>query len=1098
MQYLLNMFKKTLLKCAILFFISAGMYAQKTMDTLVASRYYKKGEASRISGNFKESILLYKKALPIYTKTELWTHVMRCYIGMSESQWRIYDKKSIESAKKALEISEKHLSKNNIHKANAYACMGSYYETTSNFNEALIYNLKALELRQKLLPKNHGSILASYNNLAGNYYYLGNYETTLMYLEKTLNIIIETKGKDHPFLGGIYQNMGLLNNRLQKLPEALKFFNKGLDILLRLPKKNKKKYSDIASIYINIGQIYQAFSEFDIALKHYKEALMYCKKSDYHKGNISVLENIGNIASSKGKYDEALTYHKKALDRLLNLHGKEHLDTAKGYSIIGNDFYKKGDYKKALEFYNKTLAIYNIKLKEDHDFIATSYIDIGNIHLKNKEFETALEYYNKALKISIKVFGEGQLEESKLYEKIGNLFLETQTYDEALEYYQKGLQIIKNKYNTNHIFTANFYFNIGTIHYKNKDYNLALEHFDKALASNSRKGDFILNNPIHPNEYFDKQLLLKTLNAKAETLQSQYVLNNSIAYLNQSINLYGDTDKIINHLRQSYQNHQDKIALAKQTKDIYNSAIAAQLLRYKDTKNENDLTQAWYYSEKSKSNILKELLEDTNAKKFAGLPDEVLTLEKNIKSNQAYYQSQIVSLQSKDSVNIEKVKNFENELFSISQKKDSLLKTLKENHPKYYQLKHKKSLITVKDIQNKINEKTTLLEFFTKDSITYAFTISKHSVSVKELKTLQLAQKVKNLNETIISEDTKAYKKLAYNLYKELIAPIKNQCIGDELVIIPDGPLWHLNFELLLTQENEKLDSRNLSYLLRTYAISYANSANLLFNKTINNDYLNTEIRKECLAFSFSDATNVSNSKTIRLETLRNTKEDLPGARKEIKAISKIIDGQYYYGLEAEEANFKQNANQYSMLHLALHGEVDDIKPQNSKLYFTKGKDTIEDNMLYNHELFALNIPADLVVLSACNTGSGKIANGEGLMSLGNAFQYAGVKSLLLSKWEVSDRTTPDLMQYFYANIKNGMNKSKALQQAKLKYLNTSETFYTNPFYWGSFYIIGDTNAIPFENHKLTLYYWIIGGMLCLIGIYFLVKKKRYKNTQTT
>ncbi|WP_346881869.1 CHAT domain-containing tetratricopeptide repeat protein [uncultured Algibacter sp.] len=1073
-------------------FLTLNTFSQIPKDTLLASQYYKKADSLLLVKNNDESILFFNKALSLYENAKAWERVADCYNELAQINFHLKKFDVLKTyAKKALEISDSHLSKESKQLSDAYRSLGLYFVSKRDFDKGIDNFNLALLILQKKHHKKHPDIGILFNDLGAINNSKGNFETAIDYLKKALEInLLNNKTKS---VAKNYSNIGKSYVRLNKLNLALDYFKKSLEI----NKKDKKNILNLGKDYNNIGITL-------IQLIRYSESIPYfLKASSIFKNNkdgqISLSYTymyFGIVYHYIGENDKALKYFNKSIDIRIKFLGESNSLLVNNYINLGAIYSLKNNFIKAKFFYEKALNIIMNIYGQNHYNISTLYTNMGESFVLMNEYDTALKYTKKALNNQLNIFKKDNPEIANVYSKIAHIYQKQKKLDEALDYYKRGLKIMEKAYGKQSPLLSEFYHNIGVLYQEIKNYNSGLTYFNKALISNSKSKS--LKDVFNANNFYDLQLLLKTIQAKSKTLQSQYVLNNSIAYLNQSINLYGDADKIINHLRQSYQNHQDKIALAKQTKDIYNSAIAAQLLRYKDTKNENDLTQAWYYSEKSKSNILKELLEDTNAKKFAGLPDEVLTLEKNIKSNQAYYQSQIVSLQSKDSVNIEKVKNFENELFSISQKKDSLLKTLKENHPKYYQLKHKKSLITVKDIQNKINEKTTLLEFFTKDSITYAFTISKHSISVKELKTLQLAQKVKNLNETIISEDTKAYKKLAYNLYKELIAPIKNQCIGDELVIIPDGPLWHLNFELLLTQENEKQDSRNLSYLLRTYAISYANSANLLFNKTINNDYLNTEIRKECLAFSFSDATNASNSKTIRLETLRNTKEDLPGARKEIKAISEIIDGQYYYGLEADEANFKQNANQYSMLHLALHGEVDDIKPQNSKLYFTKGKDTIEDNMLYNHELFALNIPADLVVLSACNTGSGKIANGEGLMSLGNAFQYAGVKSLLLSKWEVSDRTTPDLMQYFYANIKNGMNKSKALQQAKLKYLNTSETFYTNPFYWGSFYIIGDTNAIPFENHKLTLYYWIIGGMLCLIGIYFLVKKKRYKNTQTT
>ncbi|WP_438712798.1 CHAT domain-containing protein [Aquimarina muelleri] len=307
--------------------------------------------------------------------------------------------------------------------------------------------------------------------------------------------------------------------------------------------------------------------------------------------------------------------------------------------------------------------------------------------------------------------------------------------------------------------------------------------------------------------------------------------------------------------------------------------------------------------------------------------------------------------------------------------------------------------------------------------------------------------------------------------------------------MVPDGPLWHCNFELLLTQKDASNNPAALSYLLKDYAISYANSANVLFGLGKTNSTLKKQ--QECLAFSFSDTTTID-TKTMSLATLRDTKIDLPGTRKEIKAIADIINGQYYFGSQAIEANFKKNAGNYTILHLALHGEVDNEQPENSKLLFTKSKDSVEDSYLYSHELFALDIPAELTVLSACNTGSGKITKGEGIISLGTAFQYAGTKSLVLSSWEISDSTTPELMKNFYTNLKTGMNKAKALQQAKLQYLTTANINRTQPFYWGGFYLVGDTTPIPFENN--TTWYWGIG--IAILGILFfgmrwLFKRKR-------
>ncbi|GAA4275282.1 CHAT domain-containing protein [Aquimarina mytili] len=591
--------------------------------------------------------------------------------------------------------------------------------------------------------------------------------------------------------------------------------------------------------------------------------------------------------------------------------------------------------------------------------------------------------------------------------------------------------------------------------------------------------------------------MLTTLQGQAKTYKKLYQQNKSIANLNKAITTYQKADTIINTIRQSFTNYQDKVTFAKQAKEVYQGAIESQLLLYAAKKDQQALKKAFYYAERSKANTLKELLNDANAKNFTGLPTDLVGLEKDLRIDKAFYQSKITEEHSQPfdklraGIDTTKITRYENKLFEINRRQDSLTEVLEKNYPKYYQLKHKNDVVSVGELQQQLNERTTMVEFFTSDSTTYAFAISKNKIAVEELATADLTKKIETFRAVITSKHVGDFKTSAHQLYQELIAPIAHHFVGDELIIIPDGPLWHLNFELLLTQQEETNNPVDFSYLLHNYAISYANAANILFSGS--QDTPTSKKQEECLAFSFTDSTNIVDATSMSLATLRDAGDDLPGTRKEIKAIAEIIDGQYYFGSEAIEANFKKNANQYNILHLALHGEVDNERPENSKLYFTKTKDTIEDNLLYGHELFALDIPAELTVLSACNTGSGKIAKGEGIMSLGTAFQYAGTKSLLLTSWEVSDQTTPALMKYFYTNLKQGMSKSKALQQAKLDYLKTADINRTHPFYWGGFYLVGDTAPIPFSDH--TWWYWVIGvGALAILFFSLFWYRRRVKS----
>lgn len=1027
------------------FLFIPSLYAQKKADTLAASINYKTADSLLKKRDFNTSVLLFNEALNVYEKTSAFKKIADCYYKL-----------------------------------------GKCYEESLDYNKAQKFYEKSLKLKKEKLPSNHESISISLSSLGRLNFIQSNYKTALSFFEEALKVSLKVHKETDQVIGNRYNNIGLCYYYLGDLHTSLKYLEKSLDIDIKSLEEN---HINIGFSYINIGLIYFDLMQDEKAMMYYQKSLPYFVKNDYNKGLLGVYNNTGNILKSQGELNKALNYYQKSLAITLEYFKEDVSLLSLIYMNIGNTYGMLGAFDDALIYLNKSLEYYKTILDKNHDKIAKLYDNIGSLYSSKGDYNTALKYSKKGLTIQEKL--GNHLETAYSLKLLGELKYKYEFYDEALFYNKKGLKLTQKIYGATHLLTSNLHYNMGITHYKKENYKTALKYLDSALISNSKNAAANKSKALNLNNYFDHQLLLKTIHKKAQTLQLQSIQNKDNKLLEQSATLYYQADYIIDYIRESINNHQDKLVLAEQAKAIYADAIAAHVLQYKNTTEKKHLINAWHFTEKSRSNTLKDLLNDTNAKNFSNLPSELLDFEKSIKSDIAYYQSQIVAEQSENTLDTGKIKSFENELFTINQKKDSLIKVLKKEYPKYYQLKHKTESFSVKDIQDKINNRTTVLEFFSTESKIYAFTISKNDVSIKELTISELDKKIERFNTSITSENLNDYKKIASVLYQELIKPLDKKLIGDELIIIPDDILWYLNFDLLLTNNNNK-NSRELPYLLKKHAISYSNSADLLFNPIIKNTSESKTLKK-CLAFSYSNAPSTKKPNKNSVSPANDIKEDLPGARKEIDMISKIIDGQYYYGVNAIESTFKQNVEKYNILHLALHGEVDNENPENSKLFFTKSKDTIEDDILYNHELFALNIPADLVVLSACNTGIGEIANGEGIMSLGNAFQYAGAKSLLLSKWEVHDKSTPELMKCFYSNLKKGMNKPKALQQAKLKYLANTEAFYTNPFYWGSFYIIGNTDAISFKNNSNNTYYWI-AGVLFILSLVYLLKKYKSKN----
>ncbi len=1139
---------KTLLFLLGWLFISSTILCQTRIktDTLVAYQYFKKADSLLTHRQLDSAIVYFKKALPIYQNTKNWERVAGCYNKISYTFWRKKEnEKSLVNVTKALNICNTFLPKKTREKGIAYYNLGNYHYNKALYRDITTITLlheheldsamklyqKSIDILRTISPINHLDISNSYQSIGHIYYFKRKYSKALKNYKKTILIREKKLRPNNISIGKVYFNIGLTHMRMQEYSKAIFFLKKSLAIesiyrgneSVRLPRIHK-----------TIGDSYRKKGENDTALYYYKKYLatmqcLYFDKKPYVF--IDALNSIGISYKNRGNYDQALAYYNKAINIQSSVLGVKKKHFSYSYNNIGIVYKYKGEYNKALKHLQKALTSSLQVYKKKHYKIAIRYNNIANIYRLKEEYNEAIRFYTKAIKIRIELFNKNHPDIAESYHDLGLLFVAMQAYEKALDNFTKALTIRTNIYGSSHPEIADSYTSLGDLYFNKKEYPTALMNYQKALvmqqqlfgeqhpkiaASYNNLAQIYIakkeyqtslayyekaikanTNPQKQDstsidQYFDLNIVLSSLQGKAKVYNLLYAQDHNPDHLAKAIPIYQQADRIIDHIRETFTSYQDKVDFAQKAKDIYKAAIATQLQLHDLQNNQNALTQAFYYAEKSKANTLKELVNGNNAKKVAGLPNTITTLEKDLRIDRAFYQSQITKAYANQKIDTAKITRFENALFTITERQDSLTRVIATHYPKYHKLTYNKELVSLTEIQQRLDDSTTVVEFFTSDSITYAFTVSKQHTKVQKLVTPYLTDQIEKFRKHITSKELQEYKTLGQSLYTQLLAPIKNQLVGDQLIIIPDGALWHLNFELLLTQNTTSNNPIKLPYLLKDFAISYANAANLLFARNKNKP-INDQKRQECLAFSFSDSTQMANStsdKAMRLATLRDLGDDLPGTRKEIKAISNIIDGQYYYGSQAIEANFKKNAGAYNILHLALHGDVDHKHPQNSKLYFTKTKDTIEDNLLYGHELFAMDIPAELTVLSACNTGSGTIAKGEGIMSLGSAFQYAGTKSLLLSSWEVSDNTTPELMQYFYTHLKAGMNKAKALQQAKLDYLETANIHRTQPVYWAGFYLVGDPAPIHFENN--TEWYWLLGfgSVLVLVLIVFWYRRK--------
>ena len=203
-----------------------------------------------------------------------------------------------------------------------------------------------------------------------------------------------------------------------------------------------------------------------------------------------------------------------------------------------------------------------------------------------------------------------------------------------------------------------------------------------------------------------------------------------------------------------------------------------------------------------------------------------------------------------------------------------------------------------------------------------------------------------------------------------------------------------------------------------------------------------------------------------------------------MEAINELLKGEVYLKEAAQKAGFEKEAANYRIIHMATHACVDEANPLFNKIFLT-------DDYLSNADLYNTELNAELVVLSACNTGSGKLVKGEGVMSLARGFVQAGCASSIVTQWSVDDCTTSNIMIDFYKNILKGQSKDKALQQAKLTHLANADQIEMHPYYWAAFVQSGNAEAMTFSTGFLQKKWMALLLLLLLFIGYWIWKKSR-------
>ena len=866
--------------------------------------------------------------------------------------------------------------------------------------------------------------------------------------------------------------------------------------------RNVLKFNQITSIqkndslgalcYHRMGAIYQDRGQFSEALKNYQlyKAIIDSVFGVNDSASFEILVLIGSIYFYQNTYDLAEHYYSLA-DKIA-LHHKDLEGEDRLYNVLGFFYKSVGNYSQAINYYEKALLSTN---KAEKDYRKTVVYFTTNIAFA----KNSLGMHSEAIRLYRNLLGERVIR-SLIYQHLGSAYKSLNNFDSAVFFLRKALSgedevvrisasnelgmvylersnldsartlfrnaIFRNKKllirKNNHLSLS--YYGLSQLHQSQNQLDSALHYYQLALINTTF--DFndstVTANPQDITQAISLLQLFEALKGKAAAWNRYYQQDQDPTKLNHSLTTYQLAIRVAQHIQKTYDNDEAKLFLVNKVAPIYEEAIATAVQLHQLTDDPQYVAQAFQFSEASKASVLTESLRDVKIKTSGAVNDSLVQEEHRIKQQITALRLKLV--ESQDSAQNERYRQ------QLNDQEIALARTIKylQKDEHYYQRKYQPDSLDIAALQRSLlSDDQALLEYFMGADTLYLFLMTSDALQIASAaRTPELDSALQRTQRHLYDhrpgqgEDEAS---LAM-LYRYLIAPVADALTdARKLIIVPDGPLHYLPFDLL------SVDGQRTNYLLHTHTLHYGYSASLLRQAIDERRGYPTEAVLAMAPFTGEEGGNV---RSQGFSPLRDSQAEVES-----------VGGSIYTEGNATKRQFLRVAGSYNVLHLATHAAVDAENPSQSFIaFYPQQRDSVANYRLYTHELYNMRLDSvKLVVLSACEAGNGQLVRGEGVMSLARAFAYAGCPNIITTLWKADDRSSAQLTTRLHQYLKQGWEKDEALRQAKLDYLNDPAVHPAQkaPYYWANFVFIGDPVPI-YEDYR---WWWVVAGLFLVLVV---------------
>ncbi len=867
------------------------------------------------------------------------------------------------------------------------------------------------------------------------YWYAGSGDSTLAFFERALASREEVD--DRRLVGNSLNDIGQATTIfLRDYQAAAEYFLDAINVRTEIGDS-----IGLAKSLLFLADSYRQVGAFSDAVPFYQQAAEAAGAVGDSDRQAKSLFFLGLVLSDLGRHSDALLQLERAHD--IRRARNDVTEIAAVLNMIGEVYRRIGDYDAALERYLEATRL----AEELGDVSALAYALLNTGILLNyaERYEQAVPRFEKARPL-FKHAGEAR-GEIWAVTGLSNAYVKLKEYAKAVEYGTEALRLSREAKNETEETRA--FITLANAELRAGAHDTALSHYQEALERTRQLDDPDLGWMVRMGlgEYHE-----------------------SLGEYEEAIRFYAQALDVVETVRGGLQTAQDRSGFFAERRFAYENIIHLFGLLHEANPEGGYELRGFEFAERAKARSFLDLLSE-------GTSISPPTLDARIEQRQEALLSDIGQTRRALQVETTRQSPDRSEVARLDEKLDRL-------EEEYQNLQRGKSLaagdspdgvirvLGPKEVQAELlDENDVLLQYAVGDSSSSLWIVTRDAVKMVRLPDgTALEEQVEVLRYALSAPEVTAadtYSQSAHSLYELLIGPAAQYVeSGYHLIVIPDGVLHYLPFEALLVQARTTGSSfTELDYLVRRVPISYAPSASVLMQLKNDESERERSFDKQLIAFGDPDFGDLDGQGAADASSaypaVRFGLERLPHSGTEVRTIAALFapdEGDVYLRAEAAEEQIKADGalQDYRFVHFATHGIVDEQRPDFSGLVLAQTQGAREDGFLQAAEIFDMTINAELAVLSACETGLGKMVRGEGLVGLTQAFMYAGVPSLVVSLWRVADESTSRLMERFYsAMVEREMDVSDALRHAKLEMIRHEA--YAHPFHWAPFIRIGKT-----------------------------------------